>query len=315
MLHELLFALLGHTGDIFIESVGEDGRPSFVVSGEAKDFVGVAERGLFNRILRTGYAFRELQKFVHRETEVNARGGVYRRDLDNGLSETLDKYRHLILQLEQKALSYNPPLLSTFQHVLSDFEVVLPALLDLVHQVQDSQVEGVKLLQIVHASVQWGIPELRIALKRIDWHCHTVLLKQLTAWLAHGMLLDEGREFLIAQGPHSITKAITPSKIPQTVHRTTSPQQSRMQLVSDSLMSDWESFRVRIDMLPPSIPLPVAERILFIGKAVRVLSNPPRGVGTKTVLKRDELLPPSDTSECHNSFRSLLENKTSAWDS
>ena len=44
--------------------------------------------------------------------------------------------------------------------------------------------------------------------------------------------------------------------------------------LQDVSSADWSRFILREQMLPLYIPLRVAERVLFVGKAVRVLQDP-----------------------------------------
>jgi hypothetical protein len=66
MLHEVLFALLGHTGDIII---CKDGR--FAVA-EDIPFAHVAEKALLNNIVNLGYYYQQLEAFTDRRFRVSA---------------------------------------------------------------------------------------------------------------------------------------------------------------------------------------------------------------------------------------------------
>ena len=126
---------------------------------------------------------------------------------------------------------------------------------------------------------------------KILFCCHRVLFHQINAWIVHGQLVDLCEEFFI----HKINSSSLAvgqkkddgeeSKLNQTVNSIMSI--SNLNLVGSILTMDPESFgadddtkddewnsvyTLRISMLPCSyFPPSLAEKILFIGKAVRVL--------------------------------------------
>eukprot|EP00731_Ephydatia_muelleri_P031040 Em0022g554a len=81
--------------------------------------------------------------------------------------------------------------------------------------------------------------------KRILWICHGVLYKQLSAFMVHGVLLDQGKEFFIERGQ---------------------PDQPGSAKVQD----DTHQFRIAPALLPSYIPVRVADKVLFTGEAIQI---------------------------------------------
>ncbi|GAQ91736.1 Gamma-tubulin ring complex protein [Klebsormidium nitens] len=296
MLHELLLALVGCTGDVFVDTHSEAhklGRPNSSILDEATlaepascpiklapdiDFVSESERSVLNRLVWLGYLYRELELFSSHEQGIgtdalgqpdrDGGGSMYQRALATGLAEVLAVYRSAILQLEQDALSETAPVLSTVTQAMHQFEVVLPPLASLVWAVQRGGVKGGALLDLLYAKSHSGVPPLQACMQRLLWHCHCVLYRQLAGWMVHGLLHDPHAEFFVAR--HDSGRVRRRESVDTTGKAGQGPPRAE-----DDAMHDWHSgFTIRTPMLPSYISLPMAEAILFVGKAVRVLRHP-----------------------------------------
>ena len=129
---------------------------------------------------------------------------------------------------------------------------------------------------------------------RILFVCHKVFYHQVNAWLVHGQLIDLTEEFFIhkvenqsslREGPpvNDGDKSVRDLDVTRASGLTTNTQ--GMNVVStilamkseknedDSMAEEWNSlFTLRLSMLPTSyIPATLGQKILFIGKAVKVL--------------------------------------------
>eukprot|EP00899_Mesostigma_viride_P015699 jgi/Mesvir1/2412/Mv22150-RA.1 len=231
MIHELLLALLGHTGDVFIDI---DERSATISGGKGPNaqlrrvrnpqdvkfmiapdltFIHESERSVLNRLVRAGYYYRELEHFMTTERlwdcddgmEVSGMGTMYRRALAVALSQVLAGYRNDVVELEQSALrdpTGAQPVLSRLQQGLAEHEIQLRALHTLVWEVQWRGMRGGQVLSLLHAKSHTGNPLLQDSMHRLLWHCHQVMYKQLAGWVLHGLLLDKYGEFFIRRkGP------------------------------------------------------------------------------------------------------------------
>ncbi|BBN17581.1 gamma-tubulin complex component 4 [Marchantia polymorpha subsp. ruderalis] len=374
MLHELLLALVGCTGDVFMD-VREQAQ-ALGLNGDQDDkadvedvgdectfrlapdisFLQQSERELLDRLLRLGFYYRELDRFVMRsrnlswirtpypnvDTVTNAASAlvkrekapsVYRRALANGIAEVLAVYRSAVLKVEQNLLSDPVPVLASVTQGLHQFEMLLPPLYALVREVEREELKGGRLLNLLHAKCHCGIPELQACMQRLLWHGHQVMYRQLAAWMVYGLLQDQHMEFFISrrqdsEGQNGLTDAESLA------------EKSGSRSAEDARLADWHTgFHVCLDMLPEYMQLSVAESILFVGKAVRVLRNPstsfklqpagsqrpsskesqrPDGVlmqfvkdshSTRAAYQRVELLPQEDADKIASVLRDLKESR------
>ncbi|VAH14667.1 unnamed protein product [Triticum turgidum subsp. durum] len=305
MLHELLLALLGFTGDFVLDNSSGRRRPEPAEAGGAGDgdvgpafrlapdltFLQPSERSAIERLISLGFYYRELNRFatescdlswIQSSVEVSSpnaditlkgkvrKGSAYRRAIANGIAEILSVYRSAVLQVEQNLLSDPLPILATVTHGLNKFEVLLPPLYELVMEIEQKDIKGGQLLNLLHKRCHCGVPELQSCIQRLLWHGHQVMFNQLTSWMVYGILQDQYHEFFIRRQvdrdeENEPAQSDVADKFAQ-------------KLAKDTSLTSWHSgFHVSLDMLPDYIHMRVAESILFAGKAIRVLRNPSPG--------------------------------------
>ncbi|TKY52512.1 Gamma-tubulin complex component 4-like [Spatholobus suberectus] len=286
MLHELLLALLGYTGDLII-----DRRDHLITETPISDectfklapdisFIDPSDRELIERIIVLGFYYREMERFSAKcrnlswirssnanPLEKKEKGSVYRRALANGIVEILSVYRSAVLHIEQKLLSETMPILATVTQGLNKFFCLLPPLYELILEIERDDIRGGQLLNLLHKRCHCGVPELQTCMQRLLWHGHQVMYNQLASWMVYGILQDQHGEFFIRrQEDRDVENSSS--------HPDISEKLARMS-TDDASLTDWHSgFHISLDMLPEYIPMRVAESILFAGKAVRVLRNP-----------------------------------------
>ena len=243
---ELLYALLGYTGRVVVEKDGAfdlaSGLPLIVES----------ERALCRRLLELGYCYRKLDAFVKAQLFEGdngplSAGGAYLVAFALGIDQCLQPYRARVLELEQQLIRTPDLSLPALQLGFGDFELTLPALHRLLACIERKQLRGVALLDHLHDAVAACADSLRLALNVLLRHTQRVFRSQLSAWLLHGELLPGDGEFFVALGTGDTTDAAADETL------------------------EWSAFVVSIPHKPAAMPMRVAERILFIGKAVRVL--------------------------------------------
>ena len=271
---EILYALLGHTGQLIVED--EDGN--FVLA-RGLPLVDASERELLQRLLHLGWCYRGLEQFTiaHIRGGTEMAGGPYSLAFALGLEECLQPYRARVLHLEQQLLS-NPDLsLPALQLGFGDFELSLPALRRLLETVERSQLRGVALLDHLHARAAGCVHSLRASLRVLLRHTQRVLRSQLAAWLLHGELLPGDGDFFIAR------RVQLPPSTPSTeeedgtdgAHQAATATDGGSGAAQDAGGWDddagWFTLEVVVQRKPAALPMRVAERILFIGKTVRVL--------------------------------------------
>eukprot|EP00798_Chlamydomonas_sp_ICE-L_P000175 gene175-1699_t len=232
----------------------------------------------------------------------NRNGSAYSRALAAGLREILDVYEAAVLDVQQQVVvaAPCPPTLSSLNYFLSDFK-----LHELVHGVHGKGTSSAQLWSLLNSRAHCGIPLVESVMQRLLWHCNNVLYKQISSWMVHGVHLDPF-------GPTSIhTCTTTPATIctlpylsllfpldgawgaarplwtddHDHLHHTCSTTLATicslpfLSLLSPSLQDGWCMeccLTPLIDdrALPPCISYDVAEVVVFVGKAVRVLKQP-----------------------------------------
>ncbi len=292
-MHELLMALLGHTGSVIVNT-----GHSFALA-ETIDFLSRAERDLIDKIVALGWAYKQLLDFVESATnhstihpaaednlEDSEQAGVYIRAVSYGIDELLKLYREHILAIEHEYLAERA---LTIPHVidrLSIFFQLFPALSRCVASVSEQRLKGGQLLDALSEYEQSGNPAVRQLFGRVIYHCLCVLYDHINAWAIYGIISDDCEEFFI-QRIYSGEKELAlvqqpPSEKGSALNMSTasiaslggSKQPSAFGM-HDVEVEEWNTaYKLRLSMLPTNYVTPdLAEKILFIGKVVRVLQS------------------------------------------
>ena len=251
MLHELLLALLGHTGGTIIPT--ELG----LAVREDVSYLSSSEKALIQRMLKVADNYLFLQRFVskfgsltagiERLVQLRKQGGeeeeepsgLYLKAMCKGIENILAAYRRKVIGVEQDYLQARTLTIGEVeQRVFSD---ELRVLVSLVKSIDTEQLRGTQLLNLVLRE-QYS-PTLEPYFHELSLHLKHVLIQQLMAWLLHGHLLDSYKEFFIC--------------------------------VSESSSDDWTAkYTLNLDMLPDSVVSPkLAEKILFVGMVIQVITS------------------------------------------
>ncbi|XP_010145126.1 PREDICTED: gamma-tubulin complex component 4, partial [Eurypyga helias] len=150
----------------------------------------------------------------------------------------------------------------------------------MVEQIKTQKIHGCQILETVHKHSCGGLPPVRSALEKILAVCHGVMYKQLSAWMLHGLLLDQHEEFFIKQGPSSGSVPSQPEEDDDdlgigglTGKQLRELQDLRLIEEENMLAPSLKQFSLRVEMLPSYIPVRVAEKILFVGESVQMFEN------------------------------------------
>nr|XP_044620990.1 gamma-tubulin complex component 4 isoform X3 [Equus asinus] len=126
--------------------------------------------------------------------------------------------------------------------------------------------------------------------------CHGVMYKQLSAWMLHGLLLDQHEEFFVKQGPSSGNVSAQPEEDEEdlgigglTGKQLRELQDLRLIEEENMLAPSLKQFSLRVEVLPSYIPVRVAEKILFVGESVQMFENQNVNLTRKgSILKNQE---------------------------
>ncbi|TPX47461.1 hypothetical protein SeMB42_g02440 [Synchytrium endobioticum] len=298
MIHEVLLALHGCPGDLFII---DNTNGKLVVSPDIP-FLHDSERAQLNQLLELAQLYMHLESctkhpnlpllaavksryiasgsgsaststdHVHQNDLRHAARGVYHQALYMALNEYLNGYRKQILLVERKVLDYLDPDTNggrtplTFVNVtFAQFHLVFVHLSDLVHQVESNLAEyhGAKILSLLHHKCNTGLPAVRQAMLQLQHACLGVMYRQITTWMIYGELNDPYAEFFIRKNAeeNSIEAGadLTPTVIDLHESRTR-----------------WHSeYMIHHHSTPPFMSTRVAENVLFVGKAISTIRESP----------------------------------------
>lgn len=199
-----------------------------------------------------------------------------------------------MLAIEHEFIKDRSLTIAGLQLRLAIYAQMFPALTALMGEIIDKELIGGQLLDALHQSCTTGNPVIKNMFTRILFVCHKVFFHQINAWIVHGQLVDISQEFFIHKlqqnkdkGPGALGD-VTKDDAKSELNKTTMSTMPGVSLFSSILMStenfgdddqsrddEWNTlFSLRLSMLPSSyISASLAQKILFIGKAVKVLQS------------------------------------------
>ncbi|XP_077329225.1 gamma-tubulin complex component 4-like isoform X1 [Lithobates pipiens] len=288
MIHELLLALSGYPGSIFTWNK----RSGLQVSQDLP-FLHPSETSVLNLLCKLGTDYIRFTEFIeqytghvqHPDHHPSQQGqiglhGIYLRAFCRGLDSILQPYRQALLDLEQEFLADPHLSISHINYSLDQFHLLFPSVMIVVEQIKSQKIHGCQLLETVYKHSCGGLPPVRSALEKILAVCHGVMYKQLSAWMLHGLLLDQYEEFFVRQGSASGNASTQPDEEDDdlgigglTGKQLRELQDLRLIEEENMLAPTLKQFSLRVEMLPSYIPVRVAEKMLFVGESVQMFEN------------------------------------------
>eukprot|EP00040_Diaphanoeca_grandis_P015221 m.77392 g.77392 ORF g.77392 m.77392 type:complete len:619 (-) comp25009_c3_seq1:89-1945(-) len=264
MWHEVLLALSGHNGDIFTQKA--PGDPLEVLP--AIPFLHKSERQMLDKICSIGHLYAELDEFVT-WPPLNKPEGQYIRALRIGVDAQLATYRNTLLAIETKVNKQPDLPISNLYNALEEWYLLFPPLTKTLSEITHDEYMGAKIMDLMQRNGSCGIRCIETVFNAIELPCRKVHVHHISAWLLHGLLLDKHNEFWIQ------------TSIP------TNSIEMQAQIKNIDL---WGSYSINVARLPACIPLRVANKILFIGKATQVLGKANQfSAGTHSFLQQEQL--------------------------
>jgi len=293
MLHELLLALSGFSGDIIVyvgsyrsEDLQDDGKEGFYLDDQLP-FLHESEKNTIQQLCQIGFYYKKLSDFM---LYYNSKS-LYILAVKQGLQEILEGYLRIITKAEQEFCiieeedetsimpstsntliesscseadisdSYNRTTimpLTYLKQLLRDYEIIFPKLLDIAKQIQKENLTGATLLDFLYGATFSGIPIIEASVQRLLYHCNVVLMKQISAWMIYGIISNQS-EFFVSE-----------ESSPSTNSTLNEEDNIKLTSVNDS----WnKQYMIKTDQIPTYLSLRVANKILFIGKAIKVLQT------------------------------------------
>eukprot|EP00035_Acanthoeca_spectabilis_P035814 m.36380 g.36380 ORF g.36380 m.36380 type:complete len:602 (-) comp7568_c0_seq2:29-1834(-) len=237
MWNELVLALSGHSGDVFVKNA--DGQLK-VIDGLPQ--MHRSEQEMLDSLCEVGGTFAQLSEFVGRRFVGDEHSrSLYIHAMKVGVDLRLQQYRAVLREVEDTICSAPQTPLSHLHSALASWKIELAALADVVTRLNSDQVRGARLLDQFEGP---AVPLVQAALSSVAVPCRRVFANQLAAWLLHGLLLDDASEFFVRMPTRDAGGA-------GSLHLAT---------IDESL-------------LPAFIPLRVAAKALFIGNAAVIFNK------------------------------------------
>ncbi|XP_075740933.1 gamma-tubulin complex component 4-like isoform X2 [Rhipicephalus microplus] len=262
MLHELIFALNGYPGSIFVEKEG-----TFSVT-KGLPFMHPSETLILDRLCALGYHVKYLRTFVSTHRSLIASGaqgdqrpvrrGLYLHAVCSGLQKVLYEYADELLVLEKEVLGAHEVSLMRFQERLEKYHLLFLKLHDLVAEIESSQVHGCNILQSLHRSCTTALPVGKASMSLLLQAGYGVLCQQISSWVLYGILRDPYQEFFVEAlgGDPSLTEPNTSSSC------------------LEAPLASMQDFRLKSNLLlPEQLSQSFASKVLFAGSAVRVFGQ------------------------------------------
>lgn len=280
-------ALLGHTGTV-VANTGS----SFKLA-ESATALSAAEVELINKIIVLGWDYLQLSNFVSLATqalgpseefadESEPSSTVYVRAFSHGVDEHLKLYREYVLAIEHEYLLERALTIPHIGYRLGIFFQLFPALSRCVADIMEQKLKGGQLLDLLYEMQQNGNPAVRKMFQRIVQHCLGVLYEQINAWAVYGIIIDETEEFFVqriygtdvSQGTDRNDRSMSANVSMMSAVSTATMKQHQFSSV-DVEAEEWNTaYKLRLPMLPTNfVSVEFADKILFIGKVVRVLQS------------------------------------------
>lgn len=234
----------------------------------ALDFISDAERELLEKIVVLGSFYQQIKTYIEADEEAFAARVICRRDIKeedevtqggygnsayirclcSAIRELLSEYEREVLGVEQDYLAAKVYTFSQFAVRFSKYYSLFPEVIILFERVEKELLRGGKLVDMIYRCSINGNEIIRQFHNGLLEKMYGVLYNQIVIWIVHGRLHDSFNEFFI--------------------HRLTPESESQVQ-------EDWNNtFGIRLSMLPSTLVSQVtAEKILFIGKYVRVVNR------------------------------------------
>uniref|UniRef100_A0A0L8I2S4 Gamma-tubulin complex component n=1 Tax=Octopus bimaculoides TaxID=37653 RepID=A0A0L8I2S4_OCTBM len=259
MLHELLFALSGYPGNIFVDN----GDKIQVQKG--LPFLHSAEEKALNRLCQLATHFKMFKGFInkysfcnfHPDSAGSTTGemhGIYLMFLCSGLNTLLEDYQNDILELEKSALADPHLPVSEVLLKLQHYELLFPALSSFLTELKQHEAHGCYILDRIHKASISGIPVVKQTFESLLSTCHGPLFKHLCAWMLYGKLMDPYKEFFIQESHEANARSCEQEE---------NNQDAKKQVV----------YVIRADLLPSYIGYQVAKKILFVGESIKMFDT------------------------------------------
>ncbi|GJQ08346.1 hypothetical protein GpartN1_g137.t1 [Galdieria partita] len=254
MLFDLIYALVGYTGNVIVRKENTDNakktseRISFQLASDFP-YVNPAERRAIDRISNIGALYATVYEYSCENGLLQK--SIYALAFQKALDEILDEYRELIANYEEEAINKRLKNFSLVEGELRVWERRLEDLCMLFDKMEEGKrLNGPELMKHLMQFCTSGSPDTASLCMRLLKKCTKVLLVQLQTWLYYGELQDPFEEFFLRKEPKIASEQ---------------REDSSFSLADDIVIAQ--------ENLTPLFSPTMVRDILFIGGVVKALRN------------------------------------------
>ncbi|PAA93265.1 hypothetical protein BOX15_Mlig032545g1 [Macrostomum lignano] len=268
MLHELLLALYGCPGSVIQQT--QSGSLRLI---DNLPFISPSEVPLINRLCQLGAHYIRFQDFIAERSSYldsdKPTAGLYAKVFSDALDNCLETYRARLVDLESELIADPYLSLNYVQCRLEEFQLLFPALSDLLESIERSNARGTQLMEKIVHRMPCGLPSAQSAFDALLQRCNRLAYRQIGDWMLQGTLDDPYSEFfvrLVDQKQQQQEQQKKPTAaVPGAPNATTAAADTSSIIVSTGA----QKAELQFSLLPAYLPLTLAQRILFVGEAVR----------------------------------------------
>ncbi|XP_065185872.1 gamma-tubulin complex component 4-like [Sycon ciliatum] len=276
MLRELLLALGGHPGAVFVQVNGVE-----LEVAQDLSWITSSERDFLNRLCRLGTLYMRFYRIVEEQDDIpTASNGHYWRALCDGLRQILTDYLKDLVALEDEIVENGQVALTHIVRTVEPYQTLFTTLGLLFDDLKNKKMHGCQILDVLHQHSNHGHPSSQAAVRSLQYHCHQVFFRQLSSWLLHGLLVDRHSEFFIqptgstsAAETSAATDSVDGASISTTTMKAIKQQTVRLKRHSRRQRKARVLHGVASKFLPSYMPMQLANKILFVGEAVQMLAT------------------------------------------
>nr|CAG8515518.1 7113_t:CDS:2 [Entrophospora candida] len=282
MLHELLLALSGYSGDLFVQYPSGSEQPETFKIPPDFPFLHDAERSSLERLAELGFYYHKILDFLDQQRNKclvmsndnsnnsnNNSKGLFIQALCNSINDILKDFQKIIIESEMGILNKEANMcgivpISQIVSAFGDYFIILPNLYQLVNELKEdsdnNKYFGCRILNLMKEKCNSGIPELRSIMLILLQTCHKVMYQHITSWIVYGHLQDPYGEFFVKDLTTKSHKKIDNNDKDNNNHQ--------------FIQSSWHRrFVLDESFIPNHISIDIAKSILFVGKAIATVKN------------------------------------------
>lgn len=281
MINDILFCLLGVSGGIFIDN-GKD----FIIN-DTITFLSESEKERLKVISQIGYKYKLLKEFSsnyesmfnsnliqNKQAKKSDINSVYLSGVSRTINELLHSYDTLIEQFESKLYMDQSISIAEIVSRINPYIIQFDQLYEFLQYIIQNNLLGGDFLNYIYEKGISGDPNIKLLFKLLFINCNIIFNNMVSMWIINNSLSTN--EFFIVSSNNFIVKEhngeITNPNNPN-INQTSLSSHINFSFNTQDLESWSANFYIEKSNIPIYFPNSLAEDILFVGKAIKILNS------------------------------------------